>query len=171
MLTYLGPRRSLASANGPKSCILLSTGQDCPSSVLELLFALSDTLSFVKVSSPFPLPHSHLLHLVTLYCTLATEHHIFATLNNVFFLKKLCLMCVLPACMCVPCACLMPLEPEEGAGFLATPRVVDSCEQPGGFWELSMGPLKEDQVFFTMEVGSPTPNLFSRYLSYFSRPS
>jgi hypothetical protein len=65
----------------------------------------------------------------------------------------------------------MPLEPEEGAGFLATPRVVDSCEQPGGFWELSMGPLKEDQVFFTMEVGSPTPNLFSRYLSYFSRPS
>lgn len=59
--------------------------------------------------------------------------------------------------MYVPCACLMHLEPEEGVRFLVTPGVVDSCEQSCGFWEWSMGPLEEDQVFIATGVGSPTP--------------
>ena len=50
----------------------------------------------------------------------------------------------------------MPSEKRKGDGIPDT-GVRDGCEPPCGFWELNLGPLKEQQVLLTAEPSLQLP--------------
>lgn len=59
-------------------------------------------------------------------------------------------MAILPACMFVSCAFLVPTEAKRAIKFSGT-GVIATCERPCRFQESNCSPLEEEPVLFTAE--------------------
>lgn len=78
------------------------------------------------------------------------------------FYSFICLtrMSVLPAHICVPLTCLVPMEARRGHGSPET-EVADAYEMPGRFLELNPSPLEKQPVLLTIEILLKAPDLNS----------
>ena len=74
--------------------------------------------------------------------------------------------------VCVPCACLVPLETRRGhqVGYPGT-GVMDGCELPCGCWEPNPALLQKHLVLLVAEPGLQPVDLFYFILLYFESGS
>lgn len=63
----------------------------------------------------------------------------------------LCLWSFASMYVCVPCACLIPMEARKMKSYPLELKVVDDCEVPCGCRGSNPGPLAKQLVFLTSE--------------------
>ena len=67
--------------------------------------------------------------------------------------------------MCVSFACLITPESEESVRVPET-EIIDSWEQPYGFWDMNPGPLPARRVSPAVNHGASFPAFWSFYLIF-----
>lgn len=78
--------------------------------------------------------------------------------RGLLFFKMLCYECFACMYVWVPLTCLVPMENRKG-GYPRT-GIADICKPPCGYWESSLGPLQEQQVFSTTKPSLQVPVLY-----------